>query len=98
MYFQLPYYSQYNIKDEDGSYKAAIDATTDTVLCPNGIEFAGVYTYKTLEIVNAMRMKDAGMSSYCARELEPREAYLKSKYRKQEAYNSMTWYKKANLF
>lgn len=96
-YFQLPYYSRYNIKAADGTYKALITATDDTVLCPNENEFTGVFTYKTLELLNAMRMKSAAMASYCAMQLAPKEKYLKTKYRKQESMSGTTWYKRTNL-
>lgn len=97
MYFQLPYYSRFNIKDNDGTYKAEIETTDDTVLCPNGPEFTSVFTYKTLEIANAMRFHDASMASYCAAQLDKRERYLKSKYISQESKPSMTWYKRTNF-
>lgn len=93
IYFQLPYYSQYNVKGDDGVYKAQITETGDTVLGPNGPEFSSAFTYKTLEIANAMRFKDAYAAQYCARELQPREAYLKAKYPTQESRPSLTWYK-----
>mgnify|MGYP000732867619 CR=1 FL=1 len=93
VYFQLPYYSQYNVKGDDGTYKAQITETGDTVLCPNGPEFKSAFTYKTLEIANAMRFKDASAAEYCARELAPREAYLKAKYPRQESKPATTWYK-----
>ena len=94
VYYILPYYSQYNIKDDDGStYKAAIVETGDTVLCPNGVEFSSVYTYKALEIAAAMRFHDAPMAAYCARELEPREKYLKAKYATQESPLTSSWYR-----
>lgn len=93
VYYQLPYYSQYNIKADDGTYKAQITEIGDTVLCPNDQEFSSVYTYKTLEIANAMRFKDSYAANYCSRELGPRERYLKAKYPRQESKPSMTWYK-----
>ncbi len=93
VYYQLPYYSQFNVKNASGTYQAEITATDDTVLGPNGTEFSSVYTYKALEIANAMRFKDGSMATYCSTQLKPREAYLKTKYRRQESRASTTWYK-----
>lgn len=96
MFYEIPYYSKYNIKGSDGSYKEKITATDDTVLCP--VDFDEAFTYKTLEIASAMRLRDAAMANYAGRELLPKENYLKSKYPRQESRTQMTWYKGANRF
>lgn len=96
MFYEIPYYSKYNVKGSDGTYKEKIDSTDDTVLCP--ADFDEAFTYKTLEIAAAMRLRDAAMANYAGRELLPKELYLKSKYPRQESRTQMTWYKGANKF
>lgn len=96
MFYEIPYYSKYNIKGNDGSYKEKITASDDTILCP--VDFDEAFTYKTLEIAAAMRLRDAAMANYAGRELLPKENYLKSKYPRQESRTQMTWYKGANRF
>lgn len=96
MFYEIPYYSKYNVKSAAGAYQEKVTATTDTVLCPS--DFDEAFTYKTLEIAAAMRLRDAAMANYAGRELLPKELYLKSKYPRQESRTQMTWYKGANRF
>jgi len=96
VYFQLPYYSLYNVKTTGGAYQESVTSTSDTVLCPVGHEEA--FYYKALEIAAAERLKDAGLAQYFSRELEPKERALKAVYPRQNARISTTWYKKANSF
>lgn len=91
VYFQLPYYSKNNVKDSSNSYIESPTSTSDTILCPS--DFNEAYIYKTLEIAAAIRLKDTGLAAYFARELDPKEKYLKSKYPRQESRVQTTWYK-----
>lgn len=95
-YYQLPYYSKYNVKDVSGNYKERVTATDDTVLCPS--DFDELFIYKTLEMVAALRLRDQNMSNYFRQELIPKEMYLKSKYPRMENRLKTTWYKGANKF
>lgn len=96
MYYQIPYYSKYNVKNTGGTYIEAPTATTDTILCP--VDFDECYIYKTLEMAAAIRLRDAALANYFRGELEPKVSYLKSKYPRQESRTQTTWYKNANKF
>lgn len=96
MFYEIPYYSKYNVKSASGTYKEKVTSTDDTILCPT--DFDECFTYKTLEIAAAMRLRDQAMANYAGRELLPKENYLKSKYPRQESRTQMTWYKGANRF
>lgn len=96
-YFQLPYYGRYNVLGSDGSYKAKVTDLADTVLCPNGDEFTAAFTYKTLEIAAAIRLKETGLANYFRGELQPHEKYLKAKYPRQESRVQGQWYKGTNF-
>lgn len=96
VYYQLPYYSKYNVKSNGGVYKEKVSSTDDSILCPSDFEEA--YTYKALEQAAAERLKDQGLATYFARELAPKLAYLKSKYPRQEQRVQTQWYKPANNF
>lgn len=95
-YFQLPYYSKYNVKDVSGNYKERITATDDTVLCPS--DFDEVFTYKTLEMVAAMRLRDANMANYFRGELAPKERWLKTVYPQMQQKINTFYYKNAGKF
>lgn len=95
-YFQVPYYSKYNVKDNAGVYKERITATDDTILCPS--DFNEAFTYKCGEIASSIRLKDQAMATYFSRELAPKLAYFASKYPRQESRLQTTWYKKVNTF
>jgi len=96
VYYQVPYYSKYNVKASDGTYKERITATDDTVLSPSDIDEA--LTYKCLEIAASIRLRDQAQAQYYARELLPKENYLKSKYPRQESRLQTTWYKQTAGF
>lgn len=95
-YFQLPYYSKYNVKDGSGAYKERVTATDDTILCPS--DFDELFTYKVAEMGASLRLRDAEMANYFRQELIPKENYLKSKYPRQENRTQSTYYKRANSF
>jgi len=95
-YFQLPYYSKYNVRNTQGAYIDQITAASDTVLCPS--DFDEAFSYKALEIAAATRLRNQSLASYFARELAPKLAYLKSKYPTQESKVQTTWYDRWNTF
>lgn len=95
-YYDIPYYSKNNVKDAAGVYKAKVTATDDTILCPDDLDLC--ISLKMLEIAAAIRLKDTGLASYFARELKPKENYLKSKYPRMESRNQTSYYKKVGRF
>lgn len=95
-YYRLPYYSLYNIKSTGGTYQEKITADTDTILCPSDTNEA--FTYKALELVAVLHLKDQSLASYAARELEPKEMNMKAKYPNQESPIQTTYFKRALEF
>ena len=95
-YYQLPYYSKNVVQDASGNWKRKITLTDDVVVCPDDLDLC--INLKMLEIASAIRLKDQAMASYFARELKPKENYLKSKYPRMESRNQTSYYKKANSF
>lgn len=89
-YYLLPYYSLHNIKDTDGTYKAKIDADSDTVLCPAA--FDNVIKYDGMVRMAAKRLKDAGLADYCRQELQPYKDALMSQFPRQQQLISSNWY------
>jgi hypothetical protein len=90
-YYQLPYYSLYNVKSAAGVYKNEITALDDSILCPPKTEIA--FELKALEIACALRLKDQGIAAYAARELLGNEGYMKVTWPKQIMRVSTTRYK-----
>ena len=89
-YYQLPYYSKYNVKDSSNSYKQRVTATDDTILCPD--DFNEIYTYKCNEMAAAIRLRDQALSNYFRQEMVPKEMSLKARYPKMESIPKTTWY------
>lgn len=96
IYYQIPYYSKYNVKDASGNYKERITATDDTLLCPADLD--EMIIYKTLEYAAAIRLRDQALANYYKIENLPKEAYLRSKYPRQESRTQTTWYKNSGRF
>lgn len=90
--YELPYYSQNNVKTTGGAYQQHPTATTDTILCPSDAENA--YLYKVMEICAVHFLKDNSLAQYAARELEPYERTLKKKYPSQEKQTSNVYYRR----
>lgn len=96
VYYQLPYYSKYNIKNSSGVYQQTITSTDDTVLIPG--EFSTAVVYKTLELAAVEKLRDADLANYFARELKPKEAWLRAKFPSQEVRTQTNWYKRSKTF
>jgi hypothetical protein len=96
IYYKIPYYSKYNVKDASGNYKERITATDDTILCPP--EADEMFIYKTLEYTAAIRLRDQSLAQYFRNELFPKERYFASKFPRQESRLSTTYYKNVNRF
>lgn len=95
-YFQLPYYSKYNIKADDGTYKLNPTATTDTILCPDDANDAMVF--KTLEHLAIYNLKDQGLAMHFSALLAPYENTLKVKYPSQERRVMTAYYRSPIAF
>lgn len=95
-YFQLPYYSKYNIKAADGTYKLNPTSTDDTILCPDDANDALVW--KCLEHLATYNLKDLILPSYYSGLLHPFENLLQIKYPNQERKNKTQWYVSPNAF
>lgn len=95
-YYQLPYYSKFNVKTASGTYIARPLSTDDTILCPT--EGDQALLYKELEIASISGLKDEGLAQYYRQELAPKEALLRSKYPKQEMRVQTGYFKRANNF
>lgn len=96
VYYELPYYANSNIEAQDGTFKSAITASSDTVLVPFDVEEA--ILYKTLELMAMQRLRDATLAEYFRGELAPKEKTVKSRYPKQTLKPAFQWYKLANTF
>ena len=95
-YYELPYYTNAVVQDEDGTYKALVDSMEDTLLLPPTSE--GAIEYKALELLAAVRLKDDGLANYFARELVTYESGIKSKFPKQSMLRQTTWYRSSKRF
>ena len=95
-YFSLPYYSKYNIKALDGSYKELVTTSDDIVLCP--FEADEALTYKVAEFCAVLKMNDDAEANYFRQELMPKEAYLRSKYPSGEPRTDSVYYRQPNRF
>lgn len=95
-YFQLPYYSKYNIKASDGTYKQNPTSTDDTILCPEDCNEA--FIYKTLEHISFYNLKSLTLPAYFGSLLAPFENQLKIKYPSQEKKMSTQTYRSRNQF
>lgn len=95
-YFNLPYYSKYNIKALDGTYKELVTSSDDTVLCP--FEADEAITYKVAEFCAVLKMNDDAEANYFRQELMPKEAYLRSKYPSGEPRTDSVYYRQPNRF
>lgn len=96
VYYEVPYYSKYNVKSAAGAYKQRVTVTDDTILCPDDLDEA--IQFKMLEIASAIRLKDTAKANYFARELKPKEVALRMKYPTAESLIQTSYYKKANRF
>jgi len=95
VYFQLPYYSKYLVKN-GSTYKETVTATDDDLLVPFDIEEA--IEYKTLEQAAVYSLKDQALASYFVRELTECENTLATHYPSLRSVPQMQWYKNAGKF
>lgn len=95
-YYQIPYYSKFNVMDETGTYKEKVTEVSDVVVCP--IDLDEALEFKMMEMIASLRLKDAAMANYFARELKPKEIAIRARYPKQESHMQTNWYKKVNSF
>jgi len=89
-FFKLPYYSKYNVKANDGTYKEKVTETGDTLLCP--MDFDEAFTYKVCELAASLKLSDPAEANYFRGELDPKEAGLRSKYPSGEPRTNVSYY------
>lgn len=90
-YFQLPYYSKYNVKDTNGNYIQYPTATSDTILCPEDAN--DVLVFRTLEHLAEYNLKNESLATYFANLADPFEITLKTKYPSQERKVQSQYYR-----
>lgn len=90
-YFQLPYYSKYNIKDSTGTYKLNVTSLDDTILCPDDCNDA--LPFLALKHLAFYNLKDQALATYFANQADPFENTLKIKYPSQERKIQSPWYR-----
>lgn len=95
-YFQLPYYSIYNVKTAAGAYIERPTSTSDYILCPEGLSEA--YEYKVLEYCAVEKIEDSGLANYFRNELRLKENKLKQQYPRLDRLNQTNWYKNGQTF
>lgn len=95
-YFQLPYYSKYNVKADDGTYKLNPTATDDTILCPD--EANDALVFKCLEHLATYNLKNLILPSYFSGLLQPFENILQIKYVNQDRKTKTQWYNSPSAF
>lgn len=95
-YYQLPYYSLNNVKNDAGTYQEKVTATGDTVLTPP--DFAEAIKYKAMVELAAGKFQDEAKALRFAGELKVKENGLKSLYPRQQSLHQTTWYKKTSRF
>lgn len=96
VYFQLPYYTKYNVVGNDNVYKQYPTSLDDTILCPP--DFLGAFYFKALEHIAIHRLQNQGIATYAARELKPKEDYLKASYPSQKPPIQTIWYRQVDKF
>ena len=95
-YFQIPYYSLYNILAGGTTRTNVIEETTDVIMLPRDCN--GAVIYKTLELIaSSPNVKDESFANYAARELTPKEALLRTLYPLERSLVQSQWYKKTNF-
>ncbi len=95
-YFQLPYYSKYNVKDINGVYKQNPTSEDDIILSPDDTNEALVF--KCLEHLAIYNLKDQGLAMHFAALLAPFEVNLKTKYPSQERKVQSQYYRSPIAF
>lgn len=96
VYFQVPYYSKFNILSGGVTPTDQITALTDVIMLPQQCNEAIVY--KTMELIcSSPNVKDQSFAQYAARELKPKEDLLNSLYPLERINVQSTWYKKTNF-
>lgn len=96
VFYQIPYYSLNNIRQDDGSLTDTVDADSLEILLPNQTEEA--VTYKTLELAaGSPNIANQSFANFAARELLKKESLLKSLYPHQRSLVRSKWYKKAPI-
>ncbi len=95
-YFQLPYYSKYNVKDDNGNYIFAPTEVSDTILCPD--DFNNALIYRAIEHLCIYNLRDAGRASYFSNLSMPFENGLKIKYPSQERRVQNQYYRSGRSF
>lgn len=94
--FNLPYYSKYNVKSQDGVYKEKVTEVGDYILCPFVADEA--YTYKVAEMCAMLKLQDEAEAMYFRGELIPKELAIRAEYPRQTNRVQSTWYPNANSF
>lgn len=94
--FNLPYYSIYNIKGQDGTYKEKVTETGDEILCPFIADEA--YSYKVGEFACVLKLQDSDGAAYFREQLTPKELALRAEYPRQTNRVQTNYYPYANDF
>lgn len=95
-YFQLPYYSVYNVKTAAGAYIEIPTQTSDYILCPPGFDEA--YEYKMLEYASIEKLEDNGLANYFRNEMRLKENKLKQQYPRLDTLKQTNWYRSSVRF
>lgn len=96
VYFTLPYYSLYNVKDSSDNYKEKVTVTSDKILCPT--EFYEAFTYKVCEMGAALKLGDQAEANYFMNKFAEKEVELRAKFPKLEPRITTTYFKNWNKF
>lgn len=95
VYFQIPYYSIYNILGAGTTPQNTISLTTDVIMLP--VQCDEAIIYKTLELIaGSPNIADQNFANFCARELKPKEDLLMSLYPSERILVQSQWYKRQN--
>lgn len=89
-YFQLPYYSIYNITDDAGAEKLKVTSTGDRVFVPP--DFMEAYKYKAMIQLASGKMGNLAKAQEFAGELKVKENGLKALYPQQQSLIQTNWY------
>lgn len=96
IFFEVPYYSIYNIQTAAGVRKETIDNLTDVILLP--VQCNEAVIYKAMELIAASpNVKDQNFANFCARELVPKEQLLNSLYPSERLLIQSQWYKRTDF-
>lgn len=96
IYFQVPYYSIYNILAGGTTPTNAITAIMDVIMLPAQCE--GAIIYKTLELIaSSPNVANQSFANYAARELKPKEDLLFSLYPVERSLVQSQYYKRTRF-